>query len=397
MRRILALILLLTLLCSLFGCRKPNSLTTEPSSNSNEGNSVYHAAELLGYQAHLLSRQLGLSVSDAYLKNAGASADLINTAKAFTASATGQPNLVKFINKTDRQFLTSVQLVTETVNGADLASLSKLLAFETRFYSPVPVENCITVYLRYSEQCHILVHFTPSDSNFVTAQVYPLYRDSASLIVNKYFSKAKTYDGDDFQELIAKVEQVDVTADLTGQTVNAEYYAQLAKNTFSGVKALTQAQLASYAVNSALVANLGAYSKALASGIGAVKVYDASEVIRLEANKRFPLDDSAALENWALAKAAAALPNSYCAAFDQLTCTTNDILADVLNISVPGAVAQAGEKAALVVMEISNNFSVIVCIYPNANNIYEISFACIPASFSKTQDMVLQSGATFMK
>lgn len=397
MRKIFAIILLAALLCGLFGCRKPNSSTNEPSSNTNGGNSVYHEAELLGYQAHLLSRQLGLSISDSYLKNAGASADLINAAKAFTAAATGQPNLVKFINKADRQFLTSVQSVTETVNGADLASLSKLLAFETRFYSPVSVENCITVYLRYSEQCHILVHFISSEGNFVTAQIYPLYRDSASLIVNKYFSKAKTYDGDDFQKLIAKVEQVDVTAALTGETVNAEYYAQLTKTAFSGVKALTQAQLASYAVNSALVANLGAYSKALASGIGAIKVFDASEVIRLEANKRFPVNDSATPENWALARAAAALPSSYCDSFEQLTRDTNDILADVLNISVPGAVAQADEKAALVVMEIANNLSVIVCVYPNANNIYEISFACIPASFSKAQDMVLQSGATFMK
>lgn len=388
MRKTLALVLIFVLLCGLFGCGE---------SKENE-NRVYHVAELLGYQAHLLAQQLGSSVTTSYLENAGISGDLLSKAEIFSVAATNQPVTAHFLNQTGQRFITEISALAEKTSNAKLLTVTDSLAFDTQFYTPVPLEECMSVYLKYSEQCHIIVHFIPLNEHVISAQVYPLPWDAVSVIANKFFSKPKTYDSDDLQKLFERVDHVDISATVTGKQISAEYYSQLAQAAFAPVHPLTQKDIAAITKNTMLAANLAAYSKAISGGATSVAVYEVSQQVENQAQKL--LGNGAVteeLKNWCRANAAAALPNSYCATIDPMVYKTNAILADALDVGAPGAIAAEDEKPVLVIMQINKEISLIVCVFPNAYNIYEISFACIPASFASTQDMVVQSGAVPMK
>lgn len=386
MRKLVALVLIFVLLCGLFGCGE---------SKENE-NRVYHVAELLGYQAHLLSQQLGVSATTGYLENVGMSEDLRSKAEVFAVAATAQPLKAVFLNQTGTHFINEISILAEKASST--RQLSLVLAFDTQFYSPVPLVDCMSVYLNYSEHCNIIVHFIPLNEHIISAQVYPLPWDSVSTIANKYFKSGKTYDSDDLQKLFAKVDHVEVTAAVTGQQISAEYYTQLATAAFSRVHPLTQKEIAAVTSDRMLAANLAAYSKAIFGGASSAAVFDVSRQVDLQAEKL--MGNSAATDTMKIrcrANAAASLPNSYCATLDQTVYRTNAIMADLLNVNAPTAVATEDEKPVLVLMQINKAITLMVCVFPNENNIYSLSFACIPASFEKTQEMVIQSGAVPME
>lgn len=395
MRKTIALILLFALVCGLVGCGNSKDPTKE-NSGSDSPNPGYNVAELLGYQAHMLSQQLGLAVCSDYAENSNLSAEALSSVKHFTVPATAQPEVIKLLGKTTDDFMVEIKQVLNKSGNAQLMSLSKELEFEQHFYSPAELNYNMTVYLRYSKQCHILVHFVPVGNNIVSAQVLPLPWNSAHLIVSKYFPSAKSYEVDGMKAMFSKVEQVDITATETGTKVSADYYARLARSAFENTKALNNKDIADFTSDTKLAANLTAYSKAISNGFVSAKVYDVTELVDTLADELVGADTAEGVEHWSQMKAATNLPDSYTNLFGDLVVTTNAILADLLETDAMGAVANEGEKTVLVLLQVTNELTLLVCIYPNENNVYEYGFACIPASMNKAQDMVANTGAIAM-
>lgn len=395
MRKSVALLLVLALLFSLCACGKQNA--TEPSSSSSvtEGQEdVFPVAELLAYQAHMLSMQLGMSVQSDYIQSLDASQEMLGRMKMFSIAVNSTPTITKILRKAGQNFMdTLVSTVTQASSSTAIA-VSNLLSYQTSFACPTAPENPMAIFLQYTDRCSIVVYFEPTDSGLVTAKVYPIPPKARSNISNKLFASAKSFNANTTLNMFERVNKLSVAAKTTGQETNATYYTALAQAVFADAKVLDKSDIAPFAPDDAVAADLATYSKLLADGFRSAQVYDVTDAIHTQAEELVGEGLYAKeLKHWSRMRTALALPSQFCKESGSHTLNVNSILIQALNTNPLGISANENEKIVLVVLELSEDISVFLCIYPTVNHTYLYSFACVPVPYSQAQAMATNAGA----
>lgn len=391
MRKIIALFMALVLLCGLSACRKNNE--TQPS-----GSKTLTSTEALVHQAHQLAKQLGTVAGSNYMKALNSDDEVISIGKMFTPAATELPGKTLVTRNIAPTFVSAINTLIAKTGSASFLKLADTLSFRTQFSVSEPLSVAISVFLQYGDLCNILVHLQPKEGNLVSATVIPLPVEARDIVLNQYFKSGKPYAAEQFADQAEAFASLSFDATCTGKTLGSKYYAELAKQVFANTKALSIHNFDQLTTNEQVINQAIVFSKALSGDALSAQVYDISDYISSMTDQVLSQESGdAQLREWMNTHMALTLPDAICTLKDDNVLAANAVLADILTVNAPGAIADQGEKAVLVILELTGNMSVAVVFYPGEYNTYYYSFSCLTMPFDKANDIANSIGAVPMQ
>ena len=381
MRKYLALFLACVLLLSLAGCsREPQVQEKTPS---------YSVNDLLIFQAEALSRQVAMSAESSYLAALSTPSHLLSRADIFFAAAQAELLSGKLLREAPEDFQITVTQICATVSGTDALALCSILAKTDQMRFPKKLSKPAAVYLRYSEECHFVVLFTPSEDGTVVAWAYPLFANTAERMLEQLFADATDLTGDKIRSSCKKAAEAKFEADCPGKEVNAARYRAMAETIFSQVQPLSKGQVALYIHDEAAIAEAINVSKALSQPADQIAVYhfgsDAQKQIDQVLSKTAY---SGQLQEHTRKMFFLASPSQYCSAYGTRWMTISSVFQLCLDLTPPGMHAEKDEEPVLVMMGYGDYCTVALAIYPNRYHTYQYSFSILPVPFSQMQQFL---------
>lgn len=383
MRKLICCLLVLTMVCGLFGCGRKKDNTTA----ATDSPSGYDAKDFSICRAIHLAQQLGLAAESDYAARFEVPDTVAEQMAAFSAAA--QPDAVTsgaFMSAEGMNIPTLVsQLNTQVGTNTQVAAVS-ILQFSTQFYCPVELPVEMAVYLSYGHSCNILVLFTPLDDQLVRATVYPLLPKAASELISKYFQGSDTVSSEEIQDSRSRCADVSCMAAPTGNPVSVSYYSNMAKDILADVKSVSQEPLQKYTSDSELIAQASGYIQSMSGEpIG-------SAVYHFPASPETTTEQMPAL---ALQQMYLTWANNLCATFGSQALASSALVCCVIQTRNPGIAAAENEVPVLVALDYSD-VTVVVTIYANEYHAYLYSVTCLPCDLATAVSLLESMGATQM-
>lgn len=395
MRKLIALFFVFTLLCSLCACKGNQD---PQSNNSSSGGQALNINEILLFQAHRFAQQVGMAADSNYMKISGADSDIISRSKVYTSAIDNYPSRALIARNTKPNALSKLYATISKTGTSGALTCMEMLRFEAQFSLPGTLATPITVLLQYGDQCSILVHFEPAEGNLTIAHVIPIPAASVDAVINQHMKSNKVYTAKQFADNADRFTADTLNVDYTGSNRNTKYYEDLAKLVFSNTKQLSAAELQNITTNEQLIAQTAAFSKAITGKIASAHVYDISAYVLGQSNQIIRNEaDRQDFEQWITMRVATALPATLCSEYGSDSVAANTLLSQTLTTNAPGAAASEQEVPVLVVLELTNNMSVVLVLCPGEHHTYHYSFACLPVPFDKVHTQVTALGAVPMK
>ena len=380
MRKYVALFIAFALLLGLAGCSQESS---------------YSVDDLLILQAQVLSRQVGMSAEASYLTAISTPSQIISRAEIFLAAAQTEALSGKLLREVPENFQTTISQICATVSDANNLALSSILTKTEQLHFPQELAKPAAVYLRYSEDCHFVVLFTPVEDGTVALWAYPLFADTAERLLEQHFANAIDLTGEQIRSSCEKAANAKFEATCPGKDVNAARYAAMAQTIFSQAQPLSKEQIVLFTNDEDVIAQAQYVSELLIQPANQIAVYRFGNDIESQINQVLSKTSYRHELEAHIRKAFfLSAPNQYCNAYGAKWVDTSSVLQICLNQTPPGMSAEADEEPVLVLMGFGDSHSVVLTIYPNQYHTYQYNFRVLPVPY---QDMQLYLSATDMK
>lgn len=384
MQKPISLFLALALLCSLYACAAPS-----PTESNIQEEAPYTVTDILVFQAITMAQKIGLCAQDAYQRAMQTPAELISIAKTFAEAAKSEPAECQILTTDDPQFAQQITYLNGQLLSSSQIACCSLLAHSTLFRSPKTLSDTTVIYLRYSDACHVAVVFVPGENKTVSALAYPLFFETAEALLTEHFKDANTLNASQIKTAKQNGGKASLCAKPTGNQINADYYADIAKSVFGNVAEVTTAQIAAYTEDEAIIQQVLQMSRALTLTPFDVDIYRFPNSAQQQINDILVgIPSSDLLQEITRQQIYLSYPMRFSNAYGVEQIVANSILTAVIDTQGMGAVAQEAETPLIAVMGFTSELTVILCIYPNAYNIYCYSYACLPCSFEDVTDMM---------
>lgn len=391
MRKFITYILLLAMVFSLFGCRGQDDGTTAPTV-SLAPESAYTVKDVLVSQAVRFAGQLGAAIGENYLQKSGIPDEIAKNAKVFYAAAK-QENVLSaaFLPMEKVDLPQALTMINNTANSSAQSTCVNALQFTTQFYCDKELPTDTGVYLRFAEQCHIVVVFEAEANQLITATVYPLFANAANTLLHKYYSNANTLNRNMVVSACKRTAAASFQAKPTGRNTTAAYYLAMGQAIFENTSPLSKEDISKYTSESIVGGQVALYSKALSGdSVGGI-------VYRFPAAMESKVTGYTSIEaqDYARQQMYFGFADSFCSSYDQLCVSANAVLKKALQTSAPGAVATETEAPVLIALDFGA-CTALVTIYPSENNTYLFSVTCLPGAFTQVTALLTQNGCTVM-
>lgn len=383
MKRLLTFFLAAVIACSLFGCAKQGQTEKTPDSTN-----------ILVNQACQLAQTLAMSTEPAYLQALEFTGEIIDLAATFGQAIGKDPEEAKIVAVEDPDFLSTVLEVCGTANGSAQVGCCGMLTFSNQFYMETALEKSTAIYLRYSEQCHMLVYFTSERTQIVNATIYPLFAETAAIVLEDYFADASVLTKEGIVQACEAARSISVTGKYSDSKINELHYFKQATTAFVDTQAIERKAIEAYTQDPKVILLVQKFAEVLskqATDISLFRFPYATNQQAMEALGQTQYADE--VEEVTFRRCFLSWINRYTKPYGEECVTANAILASLAGNRPLGYVANKNAVPALVVLELSADVTLLMCIYPGENNIYDYSFVCIPASFGETCNLVRKSGA----
>lgn len=390
MRKYLSFFLACVLMLSLSGCsREPQDQEETPS---------YSVNDLMLFQADALSRQIAMSAMPDYLTALSFPQEIISRSQCFTQAITGEVMDGKLLKDAPQTLQTSIISICGQVCGStDLATCSSLLKSTTMRFAK-KLKQPAAVYLRYSEECHFVVMFTPEENDLVSLWAYPLFAEAAQQVLQQCFSEAKDLTGDAIRSSCEKASEANFQAKSSGQAIDAARYTAMAETFFSQAKPLSKLVISLYTNTEESIALVTDLSWILSGSFGSMTVYRFPDSTRNQIRQYLAATPyQQELEDATCQMCYLSMPNAFVNTYGIMWVSSNAILAKCMKLTAPGMTAEPGEEPVLVLIEAGNSHSVLLSLYPNRYGAYLYSFGIVADSYETIRQQLFATGLTEME
>lgn len=377
MKRLISILLVLALCCSLAACASRDT----KKSDEDEEEVEYTLEDVLIARAVEMARLTGLQAGTDYQAAMNMPEELIYVASVFTVSADSEPEEA-LISPVSDDIATEVTRLHGYLLGDTHLAVTSTLNHSTIMKLPEALEETTAVFLNYGADCSILVVFTPLDGKITGVATHPLYPDVSDRILDEYFSDADTLDEDAIEEACDRAEDVSCEASPGRETPTAQYYTDLALTVLDGVGNMDEEDAAEFTGDPAVIelavffaegvstepAQVGVYTFA-DGGDAMFQTIDASDVLAL----RDP-------ELTALARQQlfASLPNSFAGRYGVAAIAANSVIQAQAEPVILGSVPEGMDSAVLVMLTYPGIMTAMVCIYDSGYGLYQYSYSFLP-------------------
>ncbi len=389
MKRFFAFILSLILLMTICGCN-------QTPSGSNDDN--IPTEDILLYQAVHMARQAGIASQKNYLKGMDLPTEAISAGELFTESASTDPVQAKILTGQASDLLQKAYDILAYVCGAAQLAFSGSMNIFELFQLPQAMEGTTAIFLRYSDRCHYLVIFTPFESDRVFATLVPFPYAAAEQLLLQYFTDASDMNSQQIQASVKAGAKASVKARNTGKATTADYYIQLVTDALTKQPAVSSQQVAEYIDNEEIIQLTVNMSQAMQAGHHSASVYTFPQVLDDQVDQILEnVSQSDALRQHTRQTVYLVYPNHYSNTFGTANITANSILAMLIKTNSLGATAKANEQPVLVLMELSDGFTLLVSVFPGENHLYAYSFVCVPQAYDIVVARIEASGGNIVE
>lgn len=389
MRKFTAILLVLALAIGLFGC----------SSNKDQNKkSEYTVSDLLIYKAEEIARQIGMCSEEAYLSAMEFPAEVVSLAGAFGQAATDDPVHAMVQTGVVKTMSRDIADMCNHIAGTNKLAACSALAVNDHIFMAQKLEKPTAVYLRYSENCHFIVVFTPLGDNLASVWAYPLYAEVAEKVLLTYFAGSTNMDAKQIRAASKAGSKGLFLAQCTDQKTTIGYYADLATFVLKKTKPLNKAAIAEYTTDESIIKNVLNISQLMSKGLQTVHIYRFPS--RLEDQVSELLKDSSyseELEAYTRQQVYLTFPQQLCNNHGTDWIAINSILSAEVNTGNMSAIASAEEQPVLVMVSLRGGLCLLMSIYPSQHQIYEYRYVVLPMTYPLAHNMLLSMGATKMR
>jgi hypothetical protein len=377
MRKYVALFLAFVLVMALAGC---NHNVQQPETPS------YSSTDLMLYQADAFSRLIAMSAMPDYLTALSFPQEIISRSQCFTQAITGEVMDGKLLKDAPQTLQTSIISICGQVCGStDLATCSSLLKSTTMRFAKKPKQPA-AVYLRYSEECHFVVMFTPEENDLVSLWAYPLFAEAAQQVLQQCFSEAKDLTGDAIRSSCEKGSKANFQAKSAGQAIDAARYTAMAETFFSQATPIDKQSSSLFTSEAEVIELVSVISQYLCQYRTDMTVYTFSaeadsQLEQILAATSYPQQ----LEESTRQLVYLGMPNQYVNTHSVQWISANAIVRSCLRTTAPALTAEEGEEPVLVLISVADSLSALLSIYPTAYRTYLYSFSIVGASYMAMQ------------
>lgn len=377
MRKYIALFLAFVLVMALAGC---NDNVQQPETPS------YSATDLMLYQADAFSRLIAMSAMPDYLTALSFPNEIISRSQCFTQAITGEVMDGKLLKDAPQTLQTSIISICGQVCGStDLATCSSLLKSTTMRFAK-KLKQPAAVYLRYSEECHFVVMFTPEENDLVSLWAYPLFAEAAQQVLQQCFSEAKDLTGDAIRSSCEKGSKANFQAKSAGQAIDAARYTAMAETFFSQATPIDKQSSSLFTSEAEVIELVSVMSQYLCQYRTDMTVYTFSaeadsQLEQILAATSYPQQ----LEESTRQLVYLGMPNQYVNTHSVQWISANAIVRSCLRTTAPALTAEEGEEPVLVLISVADSLSALLSIYPTAYRTYLYSFCIVGESYMTMQ------------
>lgn len=387
MRKFTAILLVLVLICGLFGC----------AGNSRDQND-YSISDLLLFKAEEIVRRMGMRAEQEYMATMDFPAEVVSASEVFEQAATAKPVNAKLQTNVVKTLPRDITQMCAHFAGTTKLASCGALASNDQIFLAAKLENTTAVYLRYSEECHFIVVFSPLGDNLASVWSYPLYAEVAEKVLKTYFSSATELDAKQVQAACKAGSKAIFQAQCTDQKADASYYGQLATTVLKQAKPLTPQAIAEYTTEQKMVSQVTNLSQFMVSGIQSVNVY--SFPASLERQVSEILQDSSysqELRAYTRQQVYLTYPQQLCNRYSVDWVAASTILSSAMDTGKMSATATASEQPVLVLMSLRGGVCLLMSIYPGQHQIYLYQYALLPVHYAEANNLLANAGATILK
>jgi hypothetical protein len=377
MRKYVALFLAFVLVMALAGC---NHNVQQPETPS------YSSTDLMLYQADAFSRLIAMSAMPDYLTALSFPQEIISRSQCFTQAITGEVMDGKLLKDAPQTLQTSIISICGQVCGStDLATCSSLLKSTTMRFAK-KLKQPAAVYLRYSEECHFVVMFTPEENDLVSLWAYPLFAEAAQQVLQQCFSEAKDLTGDAIRSSCEKGSKANFQAKSAGQAIDAARYTAMAETFFSQATPIDKQSSSLFTSEAEVIELVSVISQYLCQYRTDMTVYTFSaeadsQLEQILAATSYPQQ----LEESTRQLVYLGMPNQYVNTHSVQWISANAIVRSCLRTTAPALTAEEGEEPVLVLISVADSLSALLSIYPTEYRTYLYSFSIVGASYMAMQ------------
>jgi hypothetical protein len=377
MRKYVALFLAFVLVMALAGC---NHNVQQPETPS------YSSTDLMLYQADAFSRLIAMSAMPDYLTALSFPQEIISRSQCFTQAITGEVMDGKLLKDAPQTLQTSIISICGQVCGStDLATCSSLLKSTTMRFAK-KLKQPAAVYLRYSEECHFVVMFTPEENDLVSLWAYPLFAEAAQQVLQQCFSEAKDLTGDAIRSSCEKGSKANFQAKSAGQAIDAARYTAMAETFFSQATPIDKQSSSLFTSEAEVIELVSVMSQYLCQYRTDMTVYTFSaeadsQLEQILAATSYPQQ----LEESTRQLVYLGMPNQYVNTHSVQWISANAIVRSCLRTTAPALTAEEGEEPVLVLISVADSLSALLSIYPTEYRTYLYSFCMVGESYMTMQ------------
>lgn len=377
MRKYVALFLAFVLVMTLAGC---NHNVQQPETPS------YSSTDLMLYQADAFSRLIAMSAMPDYLTALSFPQEIISRSQCFTQAITGEVMDGKLLKDAPQTLQTSIISICGQICGStDLATCSSLLKSTTMRFAK-KLKQPAAVYLRYSEECHFVVMFTPEENDLVSLWAYPLFAEAAQYVLQQCFSEAKDLTGDAIRSSCEKGSKANFQAKSAGQAIGAARYTAMAETFFSQATPIDKQSSSLFTSEAEVIELVSVMSQYLCQYRIDMTVYTFSaeadsQLEQILAATSYPQQ----LEESTRQLVYLGMPNQYVNTHSVQWISANAIVRSCLRTTAPALTAEEGEEPVLVLISVADSLSALLAIYPTAYRTYLYSFCMVGESYMTMQ------------
>lgn len=387
MKRLLTFFLAAAIACSLFGCAQQGQTETKPN-NTN----------ILVNQACQLAQTLAMSTEPGYLQALEFTGEIIDMAATFGQAIGKEPEEAKIVTVEDADFLSKVLEVCGTANGSVEVGCCGMLSFSSQFYMETAPEKPTAIYLRYSEQCNMLVYFTSERTHIVDATIYPLFAETAAIVLEDYFADASVLTKEAIAQACEAAKSISVAGKYSDSKINELHYFKQATTAFVDTEAIELKDIEACTQDPDVIRLVQQFAEVLSKQASKITLFRfpyAANQQAIEALGQTQYADE--LEEVTFQRCFLSWINHYTNPYGEVCATANAVIASLASNRPLGYVANKNAAPTLVVLELSADVTMLMSIYPGENNIYAYSFVCIPTSYGEACNLVRKSGAQQFK
>ena len=389
MRKFTAIFLVLVLVFGMFGCSNGKNQNKKPD---------FSVSDLLLFKAGEIVRQIGMRAEKDYLTALDLPTDVASVVGVFEQAVTADPVNAKVQTGVLKSLPQDITQMCSHFAGANKLAGCSALVFSDQIFMAAKLEAPTAVYLRYSDECHFIVVFTPLGDNLASVWGYPLYAEVAEKVLKTYFSGAQELDAKQIQTACKAGSKGIFQAQCTDQKTNVGYYTQLVTTIFKQAKPLSPQQIRAYTTDQKIVAQVTTLSQHMSNGVQALQVYHFPS--RMEAQVDKILEHSSysqELRAYTRQQLYLSFPQQLCARYGEDWAVVSSILSSAVKTDHMSATASAKEEPVLVLVNLRGGTCLLVSVYPGPHQTYLYRYAAIPVPYPEAINMLSGMGATKMK